>query len=326
MTKDKVTVVAGCAVDGEIYYISCRLNNLPIDEPYSRLFFYQEKTKEKWFYHDRPDWKVVSICLMPSTPTDERAVCALSEEGDVEILKRSNTTVEKVTDAGLNNDNGLGYVTRIRSIAGELYVCGDQNQIYKRNNGKWLHIDSGALTTNKPKFSGTASKNRAEIIEASNQESCLFDIAGSREDDIYAVGTNGCILHFNGKKWTRFKQISASDLYEIHITPENKLIIVGSKGTIISGNKDAGFKMESRKTLGADFISITEHNNEIFIGASDGIYKKTENSVTRLPLDVFDVSNIESINNIMWATSSRNILKYEGMQWSIIQHIDNTHT
>jgi hypothetical protein len=323
MKENKVTITSGCAVDENIYYISSRLNNLPIDEPYSRLFFYQEKTEEKWFYHDLPKWNIVSTCFKPSTPTDERAVCALSEEGDVEILMRSGTVIEKIIDAGLESDRGIGYLTRIRCVDGDLYACGDQNQVYKRNNGQWNHIDDGILVSSSFEIPAKAKNMRAAILNAVREDSCLYDIAGQSSNDIYAVGANGCILHYNGRKWSRLKQITAADLYEIHLTESNDLIIVGSKGTVISGNQKSGFKVELRKKYDSDFTSISEHQGELFIGASDGIYKKTDTTLIRLPLNLHDISNIESSGNVLWAASSNKILKYENQQWSVIKHIDN---
>ena len=323
MKSNRVTITSGCAVDGDTYYLSCRLNNLPIDESYSRLFFYQEKTEEKWFYHDLPKWNVVSTCFKPSTPTDERAVCALSEEGDVEILMRSGTIIEKICDAGLEEDSGIGYLTRIRSIDGDLYACGDQNQVYKRNNGQWNHIDEGILVSSGIEIPAEAKNTRAAILNAVREESCLYDIAGQTSGDIYAVGANGCILHYNGIKWSKTKQITAADLYEIHITKSNDVIIVGSKGTVISGNKKSGFKVEARKKYDCDFTSISEHQGELFIGASDGIYKKTDTNLIRLPLNLHDISNIQSSGKVLWAASSSKLLKYENQQWSIIKHTDN---
>ncbi|MNM97779.1 hypothetical protein D3C76_862630 [compost metagenome] len=323
MDRDKITIVTGCAVDEKIYYVSCRASNGLIDDPYSRLFFYQEETTEKWFYHDRPSWKIVSTCFKPASSTSERAVCALSDEGDVEILMRSKTTTEKISDAGLLDESGIGYVTRIKYIGDDLYACGDQNQVYKRNNGLWSHIDGGILNRAKPKFSANTESNRRIIVNALKESSCLFDIAGASHDDIYAVGTNGGIFHYNGQQWEKFKTITAADLYGIYVGENHELLIAGSNGTILSGNKTVGFKIVSRKHIDADFISITQHNNQIFIGASDGIYIKADSSITRQPLNIYDVSNIESIKNVLWAVSSKKIIKYENQQWTMIKHIDN---
>ncbi|WP_434568508.1 hypothetical protein [Pseudomonas sp. Z3-8] len=323
-SKNDIIMTTGCAINKDMYYMSCSFSDFSIDESYSRLFFYQHKTKDKWFYHDRPEWRVVSTCFQPETNDKPRMVYALSEEGDVEILSRAKTTIDKIKDAGLLPTSMLyGYVNKIKYIDGALYVCGHQCQIYRKTFTNWEHIDHDILQV-------TPSPTEAENLTIEdkfnlyiNHVTSLSDITGSSKDNIYTVGTTGFIAHYNGGMWNKLKQITAADLHAIYIDKNNMSWIVGSRGTILSGNHIIGFRAITRKTLDVDFHAITEFNGSFYIGASDGIYRMTNLNIEKEPITAQHVSSVDSTDGVLWALSAYKLIRFDGSIWEEFKHIDN---
>lgn len=313
----------GCAINKDMYYMSCSFNNFSQDEPYTRLFFYQHKTKDKWFYHDRPGWRVVSTCYQPASNDKPRTVYALSEEGDIEILNREDTSVEKIKDAGLlSTSKFYGYVNKIRLIDGAFYVCGHQCQVYRKASMDWEHIDQGLIQDNIPPRESQELTLEGLVERYIDQATSLMDINGTNHKNIYTAGTNGFIAHYNGHIWKTFKKLTAADLHSIYIDSNNTAWIVGSQGTLVTGNHMNGFAVITRKELNTDFNAITEFNGNLYIAATDGIYRITDTTIEKEPIPLLNVSSIESIEGVLWALSETALMRFDGHVWETFKHVD----
>lgn len=327
-TQSKISMSAGTAVSSDIYYMSCSLDEPAIDEPFSRLFFYQDKTKEKWFYHDLPGWRVVSTCLVPEHGATPRSVVSLSEEGDIEVYNRDGSRVEKIVDAGLSDSSkGYGYLNRIRLIGGSLFACGYGGQIYRRDRKGWQHIDHEILR----KSSAPKPSDHSKFEDWLNEESetiDVLDINGTGHADIYVVGDNGFIAHHDGVAWTALKPKTKSCLYSIHIESANEIWVAGSQGTLLKGNTNSGFHAALRKSTEADFYAVAKFNEEIYLGTSDGLYKLQGSDVIAtgptLKNNIVEVADIESKEGVLWALASKHLLRFDGKNWDVFEHIDNT--
>lgn len=313
----------GSAIDRDMYYMSCSFTDRALDEPYSRLFFYQDKNKDKWFYHDQPDWHVVSTCFPPPTLGATRKIYALSEEGHIECFSRDAISVEKIQDAGLDPSSKMyGYVHKLKYIDGQMYSCGHRGQIYRKNESTWEHFDDHILQKNKL-ITETPDMNFMESIKLSLDETLdLYDIDGSR-DDIYVVGTDGFLANHDGTQWHKLPRLTAADLHCLYISSSGLVWIAGSQGTVLSGNARLGFKVLARKKIDTDLYSLTEFQNNIYIGASDGIYKIIDTKIEKLDILAKEVSCIESKDGVMWALSAEKLLRFDGCRWEEFTHIDN---
>lgn len=324
MAKTTVIMDTGSAINRDMYYMSCSFADRSFDEPFSRLFFYQDKNKDKWFYHDQPEWRVVSTCFPPPLQGEARKVYALSEEGEIECFSREKISIEVIKDAGLRPDSRMyGYVNKMRYIDDALYVCGDRGQIYKKTFETWSHFDDGILQAS-PLISDSPDLSLSKKIKkAIDSIINLFDINGSK-DGIYTVGSNGFIAYHNGTIWKKLTQLTAADLHSIYMTSSGTIWIVGEQGTVITGDIKFGFTLITDKIMDVDFYSVTQFQDRIYIAASDGIYTIEKNrSLNKLDFPTGEISNIESKDGVMWALSSDKLLRFDGYKWDEFEHIDN---
>lgn len=318
-----VTMMAGAAVNRDIYYFSCSFDDRRIDEPYSRLFFYQEKTNEKWFYHDLPDWRVISTCFIPETSERARSVAALSELGAIEIYSGTGSVFEQIPDAGLAG-KGFGYLNRIRCIDGVLFACGYSGQIYRRDESSWLHMDEGLLTEPSP-YPG---KKRIQSWLA-RQVACIdiLDINGLAQNDLYAVGADGFIAHYDGTKWTTLQCQTQACLHGIFAVSQEEVWIAGSRGTLLKGNVNTGFAAVVKRGMSADFYGVAKYDQQVFIGASDGLYRlEGTDAVVAGPsrdVGIAAVADVEVKDGVLWALASKHLLRFDGASWEVFEHIDN---
>ncbi|MCM8910751.1 hypothetical protein LJD21_01025 [Pseudomonas inefficax] len=313
----KVTMFAGTPIDENVYYMASTLDNLDSDINFTRLFTYDDQAtaSKQWFHHDLPDWAVVSTCLIPGSNNMPRKVCALSEEGDIEICSSAGRVVEKIKDAGLyGTGKNLGYLNRIRHIECNLFACGYNGQIYKRTSHSWELFNLGI-----------PCQVRTQPTLNSETKIDLLDINGQEASSIYTVGDEGFIAHYDGTKWSTLPIITKACLYGIFIDSNGETWITGSNGTILQGSSKNGFHVIQRKPLDCDFYSMTEFNGHHYIGASDGVYLLSNNRLSKisLPHPATEIDSIDVINNILWALGSKHLMRFDGLTWQIIEHIDN---
>jgi len=153
----------------------------------------------------------------------------------------------------------------------------------------------------------------------------LIDIHGLHQSDIYIVGSEGFIAHYNGISWSILPPVTRACLYGIFIQSESEVWVAGSNGTILKGNAINGFQAIYRKTLDCDFYSIANLENEYYIGASDGLYNMRYGKILKvnLPEKVIEIDSIETKNGTLWALGSKKLIRYDGTTWKLINHIDN---
>ncbi|WP_128326456.1 hypothetical protein [Pseudomonas alkylphenolica] len=312
----------GCAISTDMYYMSCAFVHSSETDSYSRMYFYQDKTPGKWFYHDLPGWNVISTAFPPGQPVSTRKVYALSEEGDVECFGRDITTYEKIADAGVSKSSKLyGYVNKISFIFDTLYVCGHRGQVYKRTPEGWVHFDEGLLQdeiTITPGAPGDFMEQVSQLIETTIS---LFDINGV-QNDIYTVGANGFIAHQNGSAWSVLPKQTVADLHAINVH-RGDVLVVGARATILYGNASAGFRVLGGHAVDVDFYSVALFNDTYYIGASDGVYTLSRNVLAKVNIEAKEVTGVESIDGVIWALASDKLLRFSEGGWEVFTHIDN---
>ena len=87
--------------------------------------------------------------------------------------------------------------------------------------GRILHYDGSAWT---PRDGGTAVD--------------LFEVWGSSDSDVYAVGRGGTVLHYDGNTWSAVDVGVTMDLFGLWVSSDgNTVYIVGADGVILKGER-----------------------------------------------------------------------------------------
>jgi photosystem II stability/assembly factor-like uncharacterized protein len=87
----------------------------------------------------------------------------------------------------------------------------------------------------------------------------LNGVWGTSPTDVFAVGDDGIILHFDGKSWTKMDSGSTSHLYGVWGISSNSVYAVGNYGTILFYNGKQWLKVD-QGTHGRPVESITKWN------------------------------------------------------------------
>lgn len=164
----------------------------------------------------KSNWPAASIayCTFP-----KQQFVIIGPDGNVMVLGSKDDHPESIGDTP-DGIAARGPLTRVRTIAGKAYAVGMDRQVYRRDDAnRWTCIDQSA---------------RPGPQEVKGFES----IDGFSADDIYAVGFDGDIFHWNGKAWRQIDSPTNLILTDVCCAADGLVSIVGQMGTIIRGRGD----------------------------------------------------------------------------------------
>lgn len=290
----------GCVKAKESIYLASALYSLDPDEyDFSRMFFYKSG---QWGRHDL-DWNVTSVCYSQK----EDAYCALSIEGDVSIATtKHGYQIEKIPDAGVRD--GLAAVNQIREIGKHLYVCGDQGQVFRREDSGWVHFDDGLLDRN---------------ISASALS--LNSIDGSSEEDIYVVADHGRIFHFDGSRWSELDTPTNQHLERVRCVSPEEFYICGKNGVFFKGSTN-GFEDFSVGGMEEYFWGLEHFEGKVYLATLKGLFVFDGTSIE--PLTTGLESNIGGYrlaagDGMLWSFGVDDLARFDGKKWTRLKHPDN---
>lgn len=309
---DEIYVVDGCVIERDYVYVASTLEEFDSREyVHSRMSIYDGQSNDKWFYHD-VNSNIVSVCVKKRTPSESRKICALSKEGEVEIYsnKDGSSTWEKIPEAGLRLGS-RGYVTQIKEIGQTLYVCGANDQVYRRREGTWDSLVTDPLTIRSP---------------LDPEYSILTSIDGVDESDIYVCGLKGRVFHFNGVQWKAIPVEIDENLNCIRCISTDEVWICGNNGAVLKGNARDGFKDVSGVHDNQTFWSLTKFQEKVYLATVDKLYvfdgKKISPVSSGLTPDL-QTYHLDAVDDALWSFGAKDIAFFDGVTWTRVDHPDN---
>jgi hypothetical protein len=291
----------GCVKDFDYVYISSKLKSIKQDErDFSRLVFYKAP---RWGKHDL-SWNVQSVCYFPERNT----LHALSDQGDVDTRGVGVASSEKIKDAGTYLTGELGAVVQIRKIGRHLYVCGYQGQVYRREEGGWVHFDDGLLDRE---------------IEVSALH--LLSIDGTSDEDIYVVGMRGRVCHFDGSRWAELVSPTNVHLHRVRCVSRDEVYICGKSGVFLKKTPQ-GFEDHSVPDLDEDFWGIEHYKGKVYLATLSGLYEFDGSSVE--PVDTgleppIAGYRLDARDGVLWSFGVDDLAWYDGSSWTRVVDPDN---
>jgi hypothetical protein len=156
-----------------------------------------------------------------------------------------------------------GGIHKLRTIDGWLYFCGGGNSVGKRiDKNEWF----------------SHSHNIPNPKREDNLYNSLDDIDGFSEQDIYCVGNEGRVLHYDGKLWKTISFPTTMDLETVCCAGDGNVYISGRKGTTYKGRGNA-WQLIHTGELSLPFRDMVWHEDQVWCTSDYGVWTIKNNKV-----------------------------------------------
>lgn len=158
----------------------------------------------------------------------------------------------------------------------------------------------------------------------------VIKIWGTSENDLYFVGYNGTIVHYNESGWAKIESGTALDINDIwgfennnknfikYIPADNQILRLSSENVI---SKITTFEGSVVNSLWAKSDNLIYCAGDGLTILKNGIWEKPDNSELNL---IFRIK-ASDYNNIAGLSSNREVYHYNGYTWSgIVTEQNNT--
>lgn len=298
-----VYFVDGCVIERDYVYVAAKADMLdPMKYDFSRMFF---NDRGEWVYHDL-EWDVKSVCVRRAH--EPRQYVALSMQGDIEYQFVGGQQTEKIPHAG--SLNGEGAMSQIREIGGHLVACGYGGQVYWRSPSGWQSLGGG--------LASFATDKLAVHLNA---------IDGSSMNDVYAVGLQGRIFHFDGKAWSELDSPTNVHLERVRVA-EGQVYICGNNGTVLQGDRQ-GFAVLPIDGLTAHLWGIERFAGKTYVAHLNGLMVHDGASWAPVKLGLDDSGlpedgyRLDAADGVLWSFGPKRVACFDGQAWTAFPHPDN---
>ena len=248
----------GCVLRKDVLVLAMGFN----DDPNGQCSRVVYRHQDKWRQFDVETDMVISIAA-----NNDQVYIIGSAGIAIELTLSAQMTLEMIDNEirmwVIDEVVEYGEITRVRTIASIPYCCGQCGQVYRLDKNQWIRAEKNLRSDDAPDFE---------------------DIDGSSPSDIYAVGMEGAMCHFNGRKWKKINLETNLHLSNIRYMSPQRYYVCGNDGLIMCGAADQ-WKLVSEPEPDKNYWDIEIFEDNVYLSHGKGIDLLTENGVEPVKLN-----------------------------------------
>lgn len=249
-----------------------------------------------WYFLYDLDDIVHATALLAATEDEPERLVFMGRRG----LVRIHPSGQAAHDEYVPLPNA--YLKHLQPIAGQLYVCGSQNQVHRRTGHGWERIDEGCH------------------VPLTDQVTCALNaMDGFAHDDIYAAGDAGALWHWNGLQWQRLQSPACWALEVVHCLPDGTVVLAGAGGGVFVGNRHTGWR--ELAFPGTDLRGIERaclFDGVLYLCAQTMLLALRDGQLTRVDIPIdghLAFYGAATGNGRLWTVGDDYVLCFDGQQW-----------
>ena len=272
----------------------------PTKKEATQFFVFMENDcKENSF-----DFDINSLTYFENDEGIKQGWWLIGKRGEIVHINNGTTNITKISTAGTGKlENKFGYLSQIRSVADELFICGYRRQVYQYKKENWELISNDILD------------HRAE-----GPWNGFESIDGFAKNNLYAVGDEGEIWHYNGQTWTQCNSPTNRSLNEVRCF-NGKVWICGDGGIIISGNKNGWDIIWESDEPSESWWSIESYQDKVYVAGDDYLGVLENGDIISIELNKAEEVTTLVLHNrdgLLWSIGENDLNYYDGTRWNEI--------
>lgn len=245
-------------------------------------------------------WDTVSATLS-KYPLEQGLI--LGERGQVMCDGSGDYHFEQI-GTGDNSPANYGPMRGIRLIGDQVYAVGMNRQVYRRDKkGNWTNIDSDIKTP------------------PDNDEVTGFEaIDGFNEKEIYAVGWDGEIWQYDGRKWSQKDSPTNFVLVDVCCGGDGNVYACGRVGTLLRGRGDR-WEVINHDSITDDIWKLAWFNDRLYLSTMDAVYTLDGDNLLFVSMGKDQPEtcfHLSTADGVLWSIGAKDIMAYDGNTWTRI--------
>lgn len=314
----RISYITATAISDTKFYLASSIDSMVEeygdDTSFTRLFIFKYLTTDQgeWFYHDI-DFYTISTCFVNSP--SEKVLYTLGEDGEIEVFNGVEGAKRHIPNSGLREawSKDRGYMAKIRNLNGKLFATGYGAQIFRLENEVWLDWSDGLV--------GLSIDDDISVTDICNRDDSSFICVGRYEN-------RGLLAFKNDKSsWSVLHKATPAILYGAVTLKSSSVFACGAYGNLLEVDINNNIKRHTNLNITVNFYNLTAFNDVIYLASDAGLYQFKSGQISQVNINE-EVNEsliiaIDSTDNILWACTQKQILRFDGKFWEIIDHPDN---
>lgn len=191
-----------------------------------------------------------------------------------------------------------GGIRGVAEVGGQAFAVGLRGIVYRYDGPKnWRRIDEGLPAS----FDGQA-------------------IHGFAADDLYAVGREGQIWHFDGSNWRAEDSPTSTTLTCVTCAPNGKVYAAGHRGVLVEGHAGTWRVVDTEVPVD-NIWDVEWFAEKLYVSTMGDVYTLGELGFSAVdfgadrPKSCYQLS---SANGVLWSNGEFDLMLFDGINWKRI--------
>lgn len=266
--------------------------------PETELTVFYMMLDGQWSQRQFP-FDVSSVTYLADPKGERRSWWLLGKRGEVVELPAGEPRTERIDGAGTGRGK-LGYLSCIRVIDGELFACGYRRQVHRRERRGWKLVSRAILDDRK--------KGPWRGFEA---------VDGYAADDLYAVGDDGEIWHFDGKSWRSCASPTDRHLADVRCLDDG-VWICGDGGVVLRGDKRGWKVVWSDPEPAEEWWAIERFRGDVYVAGASFLGVLRKGRIAAVDTGVkgsLTAGTLHEKDGLLWSIGAKHVLSFDGKKW-----------
>ena len=202
----------------------------------------------------------------------------------------------------------------VKTIGDSMYAIGDPHKLYKRKGlDDWEDL-SESIPLPSYYLDGTLAQSKVKPG--------WRDADGFSEQDIYLVGGDGDVWHYDGNVFKQCDFPSNEPLANVCCAGDGYVYIGARAGRLWKG-KDNQWELISKAELTTRWLDIVWFDDRLFLGGDYGLWEFKDDKVIKaeVPAEVITCSGSLSLcpeNKLLLTAGNHGASMYDGKEWKVL--------